>query len=249
MGQAVSTAGIILIVLAVAAAVAVFLIKRRLRRLSRALFGTNSLIEGYKRQNEQLAEIPKSVSSMTKIYLPQITRDFPEFSLSEFTERSENRLKETLAAVEHQDLSRLRDSSSELKKQVELWIEDDKRQEVREIFQNVVIHNTAISRYERAAGICTITFQSAVEYLYARQKAGESSKQNSPRKKQTRYEMKWSYIQDVSKLPQSVKAIGFNCPNCGATVTNLGAKVCEYCGTALEPLNIRVWALGGIKEY
>ena len=38
------------------------------------------------------------------------------------------------------------------------------------------------------------------------------------------------------------------CPNCGAPIKNLGAKFCEYCGSAVEVINSRVWSLEHIKE-
>ena len=41
---------------------------------------------------------------------------------------------------------------------------------------------------------------------------------------------------------------GRPCPNCGAPIKNLGAKSCEYCGSAVEVINSRVWSLEHIKE-
>ena len=37
-------------------------------------------------------------------------------------------------------------------------------------------------------------------------------------------------------------------PNCGAPITALGAKSCAYCGTAVEPLNLRAWVLHAIRK-
>lgn len=34
-------------------------------------------------------------------------------------------------------------------------------------------------------------------------------------------------------------AVGTTCPNCGAPVRSLGAKKCEYCGSYVEPVNIK----------
>ncbi len=45
----------------------------------------------------------------------------------------------------------------------------------------------------------------------------------------------------------SATGIGVTCPNCGAPITSLGAKRCEYCGTAIEPLNLRVWKINAIR--
>ncbi len=237
---------IVILVLVIGAGISVFYIQQKLKRISRAAFGTDSLIEGIKKQEELAAERPKSVSGMTKLCLPRIIKDFPEFSYEEFLQKSENQLKEALAAVENQDMACLKNPSPDLKNQIRLWIEDDKRQGIREKFQNIRIHQSAISRYEKAAGCCTVVFQSAVEYRYARWKKEE--KEPELKKKQTRYDMEWVYVQDVEKLPEKMKAFGVNCPNCGAPLKNLGAKFCEYCGLAMETINIRAWSLHNIEE-
>lgn len=238
---------VVVLAIVCAAGIIALVVMSKIRRLSRNMFGTDSLLEGLKAQEERIAETPKSLPGMTKIYLPQIQKDFPEFSLAEFTQRSESQLKEVLAAVENQDLALLTGASRELSRQVSLWIEDDKRQHVREQFQNIGIHQTVISRYEKSAGCCTIKFQSAVEYWYKKWNPEGKTPGNADRV-QARYEMEWMYVQDVEKLPQHIRAIGMNCPNCGAAIKNLGAKFCEYCGTAVEPISTRIWALNRIEE-
>lgn len=226
--------------MAVGGAFCVFLVKRKLRQVSRAAFGTDSLLDGLREQEERIAETPRSVAGMTKIYLPRIEKDFPEFSYPEIVRRSENQLKEALAALESQDLSLLQGASGELRRQIAGRIEDQRRQGIREIFQNVRIHQTEITRYEKRNGSCILTLQSAVEYRYGRG--------TEPKRVQTRYNMEWVYVQDVEKLPGDRKAVGINCPNCGAPVKALGARTCEYCGAVLEALSLRVWSLNQIEE-
>ena len=98
--------------LAAAGAVSVWIIQRKLRQVSRSMFGTDSLLEGLEQQEERIAETPRSVSSMTSIYLPQIAKDFPEFSLEEFRKKSENSLNAFLSALETQELSSLEPGAS-----------------------------------------------------------------------------------------------------------------------------------------
>ena len=38
------------------------------------------------------------------------------------------------------------------------------------------------------------------------------------------------------------------CPNCGAPVKKLGAMYCEYCGSAVTPINLKVWTLHKFYE-
>ena len=42
--------------------------------------------------------------------------------------------------------------------------------------------------------------------------------------------------------------VGTTCPNCGAPITNLGAAYCEYCGSAVTLLNLKVWTLHSFDE-
>jgi len=237
---------IVLLVLAAAAGTGVLVVRHKLRKISRAAFGTDSFIEGMKRQEEELSRIPKSVSGMTKLCLPRIQRDFPEFSFEEFKRKSENLLKAALTAVERQDMAFLSGASPELKRQISLKIEDDKRQGLKRAYQGIRIHQTEIAKYEKTGGNCLITFQSAVEYKTAKWKEGEERPEL--KRVQTRYDMEWIYIQDVEKLPEDRRSRAINCPNCGAPLTNLGAKFCEYCGSALEVISIRVWSMENIKE-
>lgn len=235
-------------------------IRRKLRMISRLAFGTDSLIEGIRSQEDRLATTPKSVSGMTSLCLPQIQRDFPEFSLAELIQRSENQLKASLAAVEMQDISRLQQASEDLRSQIGLWIEDDKRRGIREHFQKITVHRTEISRYQKREGCCVITLQSAVGYEYWEewlkewqiQKAGHGEKENTPleerRMRQTRYNMEFMYIQDREKLQSGQTAMAVTCPQCGAPISRLGSKFCEYCGSGIEPINIRVWSLNRIQE-
>ena len=42
--------------------------------------------------------------------------------------------------------------------------------------------------------------------------------------------------------------MALNCPNCGAPLNRLGAKVCEYCGTPIVEFNIKVWNFSDVEE-
>lgn len=230
--------------------------------ISKAMFGTPSLSEGLERQADILAETPKSVSGMTKLCLPQIEADFPEFHWLQWRQMCENMLKAYLAALSSGDLTAL---SDELKKQAAIWIEDQQRRGIRESYREVKIHQTEISRYQKEAGMCIIKLQSAVEYYYEEIKpetdkanlTGEKTRrvpkkeraqeEGRKRKIQTRYNMELVYIQDLSRVKDLATAVGVTCPNCGAPVTKLGSRFCEYCGTGITPVDVRVWKLHRIE--
>ncbi len=236
-------------------------VRKQVRLFSLAIFGTSSLREGLERQADILGETPKSVSGMTKLCLPQIESDFPEFQWAQWRQRCENLLKGYLRALESQDLSALEGGegrgqemgvSDELLRQTEFQIQEQKRKGVREAYRQVRIHQTEIARYQKEAGLCIIRLQSAVEYYYqeegAEERSGSSRQPSGPQKEQNRFNMELIYVQDISKAGDCATAIGATCPNCGAPVTRLGSKFCEYCGTGIIPIDIRVWKLHRIEK-
>ena len=99
-------------------------------------------------------------------------------------------------------------------------------------------------------GRCVISIQSAVEYFYYKTASGKLISGDKEYKKQTRYKMELVYIQDIDMLDNAGigSAVGTTCPNCGAPVRSLGAKKCEYCGSYVEPVNIKVWKLQSFHE-
>lgn len=271
MGQ---TVAIILLAAVLAGGIYLYLrIRKSIRLFSMATFGTEHLIEGIQGHKDKLATTPKSVSGMTGICLPQIQRDFPEFSLEEAVQKAEDQLKAALAAIERQDLEPLARASKELRSQVGLRIGEDCRAGVRERFQSIKIHRTEIARYQKLEGCCVITLQSAVEYMYQKEQLAEGGalQERQERKKgrssgkgrgqrrregaeselrriQTRYNMELMYVQHAEKLAPGATAYVVVCPQCGAPITSLGSKHCAYCGSAIEPVNSRVWSLGRIQE-
>ena len=202
-------------------------IKRKVEDVSQALFGTDSLVEGWNKQADELAATPKSVSGMTRIFEPQIQRDFPDFNLVQFKNKAENMLVSALQAIDSGNVSLIRDASEELKAQVENRIEMNRSEGIREVYEKIRIHRTEISNYEK--------------------KQGKVVSGDENRLEQTKYNVEVMYIQD-EKIAKIDNAVGTTCPHCGAPVTNLGAMYCEYCGLAITPINLKVWTLHRFYE-
>lgn len=219
----------------------------KLRSMSSQLFGTADFVKGFKMAADIQAETPKSVSAMTRLMEPQIMRDFPEFSWEEFKYKSENVLTSALLAISANNIEYLVETSEDMKRQVENIIEDNRANNVGETYSDIEIHQTEIANYQKQNGKCVITIQSAVGYLYYKMQDGKLIAGNKNRKTQTKYNIELVYIQD----PETTKidnAVGTTCPQCGAPVKTLGAKYCEYCGTGITPINIRVWSLHKFYE-
>ena len=244
----ISLVAVVLVIGAVA--VAVYLVRKRTREIAQAAFGTNSLIEGFKEMETELENTPKSVSSATSLYLPRIHEDFPEFNFADMRVRAENVLKSYLMALDARNPKLLTEGSKELREALILRIGSAIDSGLREQYDEVKLHRTEIARYEKRNGRCTVTFQSSVQYKYAAfDKDGTVVKGNPSKWTQQRYNVELVYIQDENKVQDDRdRADAVNCPNCGAPVSDLGAKKCAYCGSAIEPYNIRVWAFHRVEE-
>ena len=222
-------------------------VRKKLASVSRSLFGTDSFIEGWNRQADVLAATPKSVSGMTRVFGPQIEEDFPDFNLNQFKNKAENMLLSALQAVDAEDITLLKEATEELTKQVENQITRNNAEGVKETYERIHIHQTEITNYVKRDGTCVIVFQSAVEHMHYKTRDGKVIEGDSKRLTQTKYNVEVVYIQD-EKMVKTDNAVGTTCPNCGAPVKKLGAMYCEYCGSAVTPINLKVWTLHKFYE-
>lgn len=245
---------ILILILAIILAIycGVAYIRNKTREVSRALFGTSDITHAASQMKQEYSTRPKSVSAMTSLLLPKIISDFPDFQYDEMKDRIENTLTSYLRAVTERNPSLLQDGNSELKNQLENHIQMLSAGDLQEHFERVRIHRTEINQYRRTEGRCIITFQSAFEcYHYITNTADPSIVQEGSKeyKYQTKYNVDLIYIQDRNLVEnERDTALGVNCPNCGAPISSLGAKVCDYCGTPVIEINIHAWAISNVDE-
>lgn len=225
-------------------------IKKGMRSFARQAFGTESLKEGFDKVEQEYASTPKSVSAMTSLHLPKIKKDFPEFQYDEMKVRAQNVLTSYLMAITERNPGRLTEGSRELKDKLEMYISRQKNQEEKERFDDIKLHRTEISGYRKQNGRCIITFQSSLQYKYSLTGSDGKLIQGDPGVlKQTRYDTDVVYIQDRNLVEDERDwSLGINCPNCGAPISGLGSKVCEYCGTPVKEINIYVWTFHDVRE-
>lgn len=199
---------------------------------------------------ERMAQTPKSVNGMNSIYLPQIQKDFPAFHYDEFRQKAENTLRSIFIAKTKADPTLLVGASDALQRQLALDIQEQNRQHHQVFYDDVKIHQTAITEYIKQSGTCTIIFQSSLEYKYYVLKDGELISGDKNTKQQTRFNIYLLYVQDKSKLEnaQSDKALGLSCPNCGASITTIGHKRCSYCGSSIEEASNYAWQINRYEE-
>lgn len=233
-----------------------FIIYRKVKRVtgtvkqySNALFGTDNPLEGMKRVEMEEAATPKSVSGATSLYLPQIMKDFPEFHLDEMKSRAENVLVSYLRSIDESNASLLTEGLDELKAELSMRINMNRDRGVKENYQRINVHRTEIYQYRKANGRCSVVFQTAVEYIHYVEKAGKIVEGRKDLKTQSKYNIELVYIQDRNTVENMGESgAGLNCPNCGAPLESLGAKVCKYCDTPVVEFNIRTWNFSSVKE-
>lgn len=176
-------------------------------------------------------------------------RDFPDFSWAQFRVKAENMLTAALYAISEGSMSRLAsDTAESVKNEIRTRIEENSFSQINEHYEDITIHQTEISNYRHESGKCIITIQSAVGYKYYKEQNGKLLDGSKERKTQTKYNIELVYVQDAEKLTFD-NAYGTRCPHCGAPVKGIGRNfICEYCGSGVAPINIKVWSLHKFYE-
>ncbi len=241
---------VLLLVIIIIAYVAYRKISQKVRSFSRAAFGTTSITKGAEQMRQQMATTPKSVSGMTQLVLPAITKDFPDFNYNEMKERANNVLTSYLRAVNDRNASILQDGNEEIKNQLENHIQMNAGKNLHEHFEQIRIHVTEINQYRKTAGKCIVTFQTALQcYHYVTNQNNQVVSGSKDMMYQTKYNVDLVYIQDRNLVNNSYEtALGVNCPNCGAPISSLTAKFCEYCGSGIVEFNVKAWSFCNVEE-
>ena len=234
----------------IAAAVVGMKIYRKVRSISQQAFGTENILEGFRQMEIENSTTPKSVAGMTSLYLPKIKKDFPEFQYDEMKVRAENALTSYLLAISSMNPSLLKEGGQELKDHLTMKLAMLREREVKETYRDIKIHRTEILNYRKRNGRCIVTFQSSLQSFYTKtDRGGKLLAGNAQLYTQTKYNVDVIYIQDRELVEKETDlSLGLNCPNCGAPISMLGNKVCEYCGTPIVELNIYAWTFSSIEE-
>ena len=244
------TALILILVILGIVFIAFLCLRKKVRDTSQALFGTPDITQAAAQMKQEYATTPKSVSSMTSLLLPKISADFPDFEYNEMKERANNVLVSFLRAISAKNVSLLTEGSRELKQQLENHIEMLRAEGRSEHFEQVRLHRTEIYQYRKTDGKCIVTFQTSLEcFHYIEDESCKILEGGKQMKYQTKFNTDLIYVQDVDKMKNDYDdALAVTCPNCGAPISTLGAKHCEYCGCAVIELNIHAWAFHHVAE-
>ena len=207
----------------------------------------SEVIDDIERVKEENSHTPRTLSGMTSLIMPQIVKEFNDFSENLIYNKTEKGLRAVFNSINDNELKGL-DDFPLLKDHVEGIIKDNISNNIVENYSDIRFRGFAIEDYRKYNGVATVSVATAIEYYYKKSINGKI-KYESRYKEQTRYSCKFIYIYDESTLDDSTieKVIGLNCPNCGAPVRSFRNPVCKYCGTALSiskdvDVNVKVWA-------
>lgn len=220
-------------------------IKVSARKLRLDKVNFSSIIDEIKKGMNDSRYNQKHISGMTKLLKPSIEKDFPTFNESELYNMTETGLRGIFNSLENRVVF---NNLPLLKEQLVQTIEDYKSSKIKVFYDDIVFHAFSLKKYYKKDGVATIEVQTSLEYFYKKEKNGKILDNYSNYKKQTRYTVDFIYVYDITQVKDYTRVLGIHCPNCGAPVTKLGDKVCEYCHSGLDDLNLKNWMMSSYRE-
>lgn len=203
----------------------------KIKMYIRDTFNVSSLRELIKKTELEEETREKTLYGMESVYLPILKKDFEDLNINELKSIIEENIINCFKCLGEKSIDNFNSNSQN----VIAWL-NEKINSLNENdhYSNIKIHKTVLNKYEKNSTIATIIFQTSFEYKL------------NGKKKQDRMQSEFIYIIDADQVQG--KAIGLNCPNCGAPIKNLGNKHCEFCDTKVVDIVKRVWILNSIKE-
>lgn len=225
---------IILAILLIFIAIVSMILKNKLESFSRNVFGTTDFLEGFKKQELELSNTPKSVSSLDSVEIPKIQKDFPNLDINKIKSMAQDTVLLYYKSLENQKVQKIEKGTDRLQNKIQGMVDQCIKDHLH--YSNVKIHRTVIHSYKKEKGMCIIVVQSSLEYIL-----------NKDKKVQDRVNTELIYIYDDSKLDEKY-GVSLNCKNCGAPIKELGNKYCPYCGTGVVEIPSKVWKIDDIKN-
>ena len=204
----------------------VFYIKNKVERFSSLFLGTKNIFEGFKKQEIEYSETPKSLSGLDSVLLPKINKDFPNINISEIKSIAENAILTYYQSLSDQKLLTIPNITPKLENKIKEAVKSNKAK-----YSRIKIHRIVLNSYDNKNGLCKITLQTGLEYYKDQTKIQE------------RINTEFIYIYDEKQ-----GNISLNCPNCGAPIKGLGFKACPYCETGIVELFSKTWLLDDLYQ-
>ena len=217
--------GIILIIILVGAVLAAL---RYVVRAARKVGNLASVLSGIIKKADFEAETtPKSLSSAEPLLMDRIKRDFPEYNPELIRQRVMKDARTFYMSAQAGTCLYADGISDQLRERLKSVLPPD-------VAGSIQVHKVALAAYDDASQDRVLTFQAATAF---RDRAGATRQ----RRLILKYLAAWS-TDTVTGVKRS------NCPNCGAPIPTVGAKVCQYCGSALKVWAGTQWLLTDLRE-
>ncbi len=230
---------IIALAFGVAAVVTFRNVSRKFKSTLTSLFGSSDLSKVANLREIEMQETPKSISGIESLVRGKIEEDFPSLSIAELKSRNEDEVYEYFSAIQTGDLSRFEENEA-INAQLKNISAECTKAQIK--FNKIKIHKHAISEYRYKEKLASIKFQLSLEYIKS------SADDLSGTKTQSRVQTEWVFMLDSENFGAEIAAT-INCPNCGATISDLSHRVCEYCMSNIEVDHSRTWQLNSINEF
>lgn len=214
-----------------------FYFRYKFRKIAKHYLGTTDIKKVLEKAELENENTPKSLGSMDSIYLENLKHDFKDININELKRLAESVILEIFNCLQTKDLSKLSTKNEKIIAYVKNKLNDFQDTDI----SNMKIHQTVLNKYEKEKEIATIYLATSFEYF---------KKENGIKKKvQKRIKTEYIYVIDSNQVKGSLKALGLNCPNCGAPIKSLDKKVCSYCQTGIVDLVKKSFVLNDIYEY
>lgn len=219
------------LVVLVIVVVVIFAIKAAAEAIKRKLRSASRILNQIQAATEETARTPATLSGSEGLMKIRIAKDFPEFD----AEIARKIVTGTL--TQYFTILNARSGAEALSAHcTESFVTEmaNSLDSVTTTYGGAKVHRAVISDYRKNGEQSTIIWQAAVEYTLP----GKMLSQHV-------YEVRYSYYLAANSDQASESLI---CDNCGAPVTTLGAKVCEYCGAEVIASVERTWKINAITK-
>ena len=216
-----------------------FYITYKIKRITKTYFGTTDLKKSLELSKLEDIETPKSLGSLDSLYLTSFKKDFHDMNLNELKRLSESFILEIFDAIENKSINKLSNKNEKIIAFVNSKIDDLKTIDVK--YSNIKIHNTVLNKYDVKDGIANLYLATSFEYY--------EIIDGIKKKVQNRIKCEYIYIIDSKEVKENMKALGLNCPNCGAPITSIHHKKCSYCKSGIVDFIKKSFVLNDIYEY
>ncbi len=220
------------------AAYIIYLIIKAKIKTAMPSFDIDNISELANTNKNEMENTPKSINGMESVLRPRVEDDFPDMSLEELKAKNKDEVFAYFSAIENLNITHF-EKYPNVNDIIRKKISENKVYKKK--FSNLKVHKQAMSDYRVLNNVNTISFQMAIEYMLSSEDTPEAVKT------QSRVETQWIWLPDEQNF-NSENAKAFNCPNCGAPVSDLNNRVCIYCQTSVEVDFTKSWRLNSILE-